>query len=149
MVVGSTTLPELDNKTLNFNTVRTAQERDIDCRPCKPNAPGPQVTLGRTWRVQRPIRRILKTCAWYPLGLSCQHRPYEVSVPCITSPLPSFSSRSGRQGPTSTRKVQSNLLASVLVLTVVPTAVKVSQAAIDHCCFLICQKLVVDEVDSL
>jgi len=53
---------------------------------------------------------------------------------------------SGRQGLASTRKIQSNLLASVLVLTIVPVAVKVSQAAIDHCCFLICQKLAVDEV---
>jgi len=46
------------------------------------------------------------------------------------------------------RKIQNNLLASVLVLTIVPVAVKVSQAAIDHCCFLICQKLTVDEVNS-
>ena len=46
------------------------------------------------------------------------------------------------------RKIQNNLLASVLVLTIVPIAVKVSQAAIDHCCFLICQKLTVGEVNS-
>jgi len=45
------------------------------------------------------------------------------------------------------RKIQNNLLASVLVLTIVPVTVKVSQAAIDHCCFLICQKLTVDEVN--
>lgn len=46
------------------------------------------------------------------------------------------------------RKIQNNLLASVLVLTIVPATVKVSQAAIDHCCSLICQKVTVDEVNS-
>ena len=34
-----------------------------------------------------------------------------------------------------------NLLASVLILTVVPPSVKLSQAAVEHCCFLISQKL--------
>lgn len=53
---------------------------------------------------------------------------------------------SGRQGLASTRKVQSNLLASVLVLTIVPVTIRVSQVAIDHCCSLICQKLTIDEV---
>lgn len=61
---------------------------------------------------------------------------------------PSHSHHSGRQGPASMRKVQNNLLASVLVLTVVPATVKVSQVAIDHCCFLISKKLTVDEVNS-
>ncbi|KAF8584408.1 ARM repeat-containing protein [Ramaria rubella] len=48
---------------------------------------------------------------------------------------------SGRVGPSSTNKVKNNLLAAVLILTVVPPTMAFSQAVIEHCCFLISQKL--------
>ncbi|CAK5267776.1 unnamed protein product [Mycena citricolor] len=48
----------------------------------------------------------------------------------------------GRQGVLSLRKVKNNLLAAVLVLTVVPPgAGKIGEAVVEHCCFLISQKL--------
>lgn len=47
----------------------------------------------------------------------------------------------GRQGAISTRKVKSNLLAAVLILTVLNHNVKIGASVIDHCCFLITQKL--------
>ncbi|PCH43056.1 ARM repeat-containing protein [Wolfiporia cocos MD-104 SS10] len=55
----------------------------------------------------------------------------------------------GRQGAISTRKIKTNLLAAVLVLTVVPSSAKVGKAIIEHCCFLISQKLVDTEDMSL
>ncbi|KAJ7604033.1 clathrin-coated vesicle protein [Roridomyces roridus] len=48
----------------------------------------------------------------------------------------------GRQGTISAKKIKNNLLAAVLILTVIPTSVKVGEAVIEHCCFLISQKLV-------
>jgi hypothetical protein len=37
--------------------------------------------------------------------------------------------------------VKNNLLAAVLILTVVPPSLALSQAVVEHCCFLISQKL--------
>ncbi|KAG6857124.1 hypothetical protein H0H87_009256 [Tephrocybe sp. NHM501043] len=48
---------------------------------------------------------------------------------------------SGRNGLISAKKIKNNMLAAVLILTVIPPSVKVSQAAVEHCCFLISQKL--------
>ena len=140
--------PAVDNRTLILGTARTPQERDVDCGRCQPDAPGPQSTVGRTQRIQGPVRWLFKTCSRGSLGLSRQHRPHEVCVWRDMWVRSSHSADSGRQGVASTRKVQSNLLASVLVLTIVPVTAKVSQAAIDHCCFLICRKLTIDEVNS-
>lgn len=57
---------------------------------------------------------------------------------------------SGRSGAISTKKIKNNMLAAVLVLTVVPSWVKVGRAAVEHACFLISQKLAdVDEVRTL
>ncbi|KAH7927705.1 ARM repeat-containing protein [Leucogyrophana mollusca] len=53
----------------------------------------------------------------------------------------------GRQGTVSSRKVKSNLLASVLILTVVPQHVKLARGAIEHLFFLISQKL--DESEEM
>jgi len=53
----------------------------------------------------------------------------------------------GRQGAISSRKIKSNMLASVLILTVLPGSVKIAAALVDHCCFLISQKLV--EADEM
>ncbi|KAF8904140.1 clathrin-coated vesicle protein [Gymnopilus junonius] len=47
----------------------------------------------------------------------------------------------GRRGAISSKKVKNNMLAAVLVLTVGPSWVKVGRAVIEHCCFLISQKL--------
>ena len=54
---------------------------------------------------------------------------------------------SGRSGVISTKKIKNNMLAAVLVLTVIPSWVKVGRAAVEHACYLISQKLSdVDEV---
>ena len=47
----------------------------------------------------------------------------------------------GREGPACSKKIQSNLLAAVLILTVLPPNVRISQAVIEHCCFLITENL--------
>jgi len=47
----------------------------------------------------------------------------------------------GREGPVVVMKVTNNLLAAVLILTVVPPYTGFSEAALEHCCFLISQKL--------
>lgn len=53
----------------------------------------------------------------------------------------------GRQGLISTKKIKNNLLASVLILTVIPPNVKVGRGVIEQCYFLISQKLLeADEV---
>ena len=38
-------------------------------------------------------------------------------------------------------KIKNNLLASVLILTSTPPSIQQSQAAVEHCCFLISQRL--------
>lgn len=56
----------------------------------------------------------------------------------------------GREGPACRKKIKSNILAAVLILTVLPPSVKISQAAIEHSCFLISQSLVdSDEVGGM
>ncbi|ESK97884.1 clathrin-coated vesicle protein [Moniliophthora roreri MCA 2997] len=49
----------------------------------------------------------------------------------------------GRQGFVCTKKIKNNLLAAVLILTAIPPPpkIKVSQAVVEHTCFLISQKL--------
>ena len=53
---------------------------------------------------------------------------------------------SGRQGAISTMKVTNNLLAAVLILTVVPPYVGFIEPALEYCCSLISQKLQEKEV---
>ena len=48
----------------------------------------------------------------------------------------------GREGPAVTKKIKNNFLAAVLVLTVVPTTVKIGQPVVEHLCFLLTEKLV-------
>ncbi|OCH91331.1 clathrin-coated vesicle protein [Obba rivulosa] len=48
----------------------------------------------------------------------------------------------GRSGQISARKIKNNLLAAVLILTVIPPSAKVARPIVEHCCFLISQKLV-------
>jgi hypothetical protein len=47
----------------------------------------------------------------------------------------------GREGLISSRKVKTNLLAAVLILTVIPPQVTVSRDVVEHLFFLISQKL--------
>lgn len=57
--------------------------------------------------------------------------------------------RRGREGLISSRKVKTNLLAAVLILTVIPPQVPVSRDVVEHLFFLISQKLEEgDEVSS-
>ena len=60
----------------------------------------------------------------------------------------SFNERpsSGRQGVATTLKVTNNLLAAVLVLTVVPPETGFSEAALEYCCSLISKKLLEKDV---
>ncbi|KAK2467957.1 hypothetical protein APHAL10511_000252 [Amanita phalloides] len=51
----------------------------------------------------------------------------------------------GRQGLISDKKVKNNMLAAVLILTVVPNWVKIGRPVVEHCCFLITQRLLEDE----
>lgn len=55
----------------------------------------------------------------------------------------------GRQGFISTKKVKNNLLAAVLILTVIPPTIKVGRAVLEHGCFLISQKLLDADEASL
>ncbi|KAG5643615.1 hypothetical protein DXG03_000582 [Asterophora parasitica] len=59
----------------------------------------------------------------------------------LSSCLLNVDAMRGRQGLISSKKIKNNLLTAVLVLTVIPTSVKVSQAVVEHCCFLISQHL--------
>ncbi|KIJ41885.1 hypothetical protein M422DRAFT_60390 [Sphaerobolus stellatus SS14] len=59
----------------------------------------------------------------------------------ISACLVNIDEMSGRVGPASSNKVKSNILAAVLILTVVPSTLNLSQAVVEHCCFLISQKL--------
>ncbi|KAG7093998.1 hypothetical protein E1B28_007627 [Marasmius oreades] len=47
----------------------------------------------------------------------------------------------GREGIACTKKVKNNLLATVLILTSIPPNIKVGETVIEHCCFLISQKI--------
>ncbi|KAF7337120.1 Clathrin-coated vesicle protein [Mycena venus] len=59
----------------------------------------------------------------------------------ISSCLLNIDEMGGRQGAISAKKIKNNLLAAVLILTVIPPSVKVGDVVIEHCCFLITQKL--------
>ncbi|OSD03664.1 ARM repeat-containing protein [Trametes coccinea BRFM310] len=60
----------------------------------------------------------------------------------LSACLLNIDAMSGREGPMCNKKIKSNLLAAVLVLTVIPTTVPVGRPVIEHCCFIISQKLV-------
>jgi len=48
---------------------------------------------------------------------------------------------SSRQGLISAKKIKNNLLAAVLILTVMPSSIELGLPVIEHCCSLILQKL--------
>ncbi|EJD52751.1 ARM repeat-containing protein [Auricularia subglabra TFB-10046 SS5] len=47
----------------------------------------------------------------------------------------------GREGPIPQLKTKNNMLAAVLILTTVPIGVKLSNAVLEQCCFLISQRM--------
>lgn len=59
----------------------------------------------------------------------------------ISACLLNIDSMRGRDGLISLKKIKNNLLAAVLILTTIPENVKIGQAAAEHCCFLLSQKL--------
>ncbi|KAF9444651.1 clathrin-coated vesicle protein [Macrolepiota fuliginosa MF-IS2] len=67
----------------------------------------------------------------------------------LSSCLLNIDEMRGRVGVISTRKIKTNMLAAVLILTVVPVAVQVGRAAIEHTCFLVIQKLLENNETSL
>lgn len=81
--------------------------------------------------------------------MSAEYRQYAVCDSVFTFVIFANILRSGRSGAISTKKIKNNMLAAVLVLTVVPPWVKVGRAAVEHACYLISQKLSdVDEVSA-
>ncbi|KAF4622079.1 hypothetical protein D9613_008980 [Agrocybe pediades] len=67
----------------------------------------------------------------------------------LSATLLNIDAMRGRSGAISAKKTKNNMLAAVLILTVVPAWVKVGQAVIEHACFLISQKLVEGDDISL
>ena len=59
----------------------------------------------------------------------------------LSSCLQNVDECSGRSGTAVTLRTKNNLLAAVLVLTVTPTTMKISKAALEQCAYLISQKL--------
>ncbi|KAI0258392.1 clathrin-coated vesicle protein [Gloeopeniophorella convolvens] len=59
----------------------------------------------------------------------------------LSSCLLNIDEMRGRVGTITTNKVKNNFLAAVLILTVIPSSVKVGQGVISRCCFLIAEKL--------
>ncbi|KAF9069763.1 clathrin-coated vesicle protein [Rhodocollybia butyracea] len=59
----------------------------------------------------------------------------------LSSCLLNIDEMRGREGVACTKKVKNNLLAAVLILSAVPPNVKIGEAVVEHCCFLISQKL--------
>ncbi|TBU59882.1 clathrin-coated vesicle protein [Dichomitus squalens] len=60
----------------------------------------------------------------------------------LSACLVNIGAMSGREGPMCNKKIKCNLLAAVLILTVLPTTVAIGKAIIEHCCSIISQKLV-------
>ncbi|TFY57214.1 hypothetical protein EVG20_g8633 [Dentipellis fragilis] len=66
---------------------------------------------------------------------------YQLIHGLLSACLLNIDEMKGRQGAISTRKTKNNLLAAVLILTMIPPNVKVGRAVIDRCCLLISEKL--------
>ncbi|KDR82328.1 hypothetical protein GALMADRAFT_237575 [Galerina marginata CBS 339.88] len=67
----------------------------------------------------------------------------------LSACLLNIDSMRGRHGAISTKKIKNNMLAAVLVLTVVPLWVKIGREVVEHGCFLISQKLLDEDEVSL
>ncbi|KAI8972549.1 ARM repeat-containing protein [Trametes punicea] len=90
-----------------------------------------------------PTLQALKTLLDRPANLPDPDNRYGRIVHGLLSAcLLNVDAMSGREGPMCNKKIKSNLLAAVLILTVLPTTVAVGRPVIEHCCFIISQKLV-------
>ncbi|CAA7266119.1 unnamed protein product [Cyclocybe aegerita] len=59
----------------------------------------------------------------------------------LSACLLNIDSMRGRRGAISTKKMKTNMLALVLILTIIAPWVKIGRAVVEHACFLISQKL--------
>ncbi|KAH8084924.1 ARM repeat-containing protein [Cristinia sonorae] len=59
----------------------------------------------------------------------------------LSACLSNIDNMRGRAGAVCSRKISSNLLAISLIMTVIPSSVRLGQAVVDHSCFLICQNI--------
>ena len=65
-----------------------------------------------------------------------------VRAQCHIGPSRScFPNYRGRDGPACRKKIKNNMLAAVLILTILPPIIRLSKNVIEHCCFLISQQL--------
>ncbi|KAJ3575515.1 hypothetical protein NP233_g1065 [Leucocoprinus birnbaumii] len=78
-----------------------------------------------------------------------QERYQQTIHALLSSCLLNIDEMRGREGAVSTRKIKANMLAVVLILTVIPPTIQVGRAAIEHTCFLIAQKLLENDDTSL
>ncbi|KAF8966949.1 clathrin-coated vesicle protein [Flammula alnicola] len=89
------------------------------------------------------------------LDIPVSHRPEErerysrLIHALLSACLLNIDSMRGRSGAISSKKIKNNMLAAVLILTVVPPWVKVGRAAVEHGCYLISQKLLDADETSL
>ncbi|KAI0776806.1 ARM repeat-containing protein [Trametes elegans] len=90
-----------------------------------------------------PTLQALKTLLDRPANLPDPDNKYGRIVHGLLSAcLLNIDAMVGRQGPMCNKKIKCNLLAAVLILTVIPTTVAIGRPLIEHCCFIISQKLV-------
>ncbi len=75
--------------------------------------------------------------------MSAQYRQHAVGTHLVSylDVDPHLGFNSGRSGVISTKKIKSNMLAAVLILTVTPSWVKFGRQVVEHTCYLISQKL--------
>ncbi|KAJ3549608.1 hypothetical protein NMY22_g815 [Coprinellus aureogranulatus] len=73
----------------------------------------------------------------------------QLSHALLSACLHHIDEMSTRAGPIASKKIKNNLLTAVLILTVLPPDVKLGREAVEHCCFLISQKLNADDEVSL
>ncbi|KAF9487688.1 hypothetical protein BDN71DRAFT_1594368 [Pleurotus eryngii] len=56
---------------------------------------------------------------------------------------------SGRSGAISTKKVKNNLLAVMLILSVLPPTVQIGKTVVERCCFILSHKMMDDDDDDM
>ncbi|KAH9922323.1 clathrin-coated vesicle protein [Epithele typhae] len=90
-----------------------------------------------------PTLQALKALLDRPANYSDPENKYgKVVHGLLSSCLMHVDEMSGREGPMCDKKIKNNLLAAVLILTVIPSNVPIGRPVIEHCCFLVSQKLV-------
>ncbi|KAM5530811.1 hypothetical protein V8D89_015522, partial [Ganoderma adspersum] len=90
-----------------------------------------------------PTLQALKSLLDRPANLPDPDSKYGRLVHGLLSAcLVNIDEMSGREGPMCNKKIKCNLLAAVLILTVLPPTVAIGRPIIEHCCFIISQKLI-------